>query len=90
MAVGVERECDRGVPKTFVDHLGMDSLGQQKGRRRVPKVVEADLPKSSPGQKGLKGASLEVRATDWSSIDVSEDEALRVRSRAQRLTIPAT
>src|SRR5262249_35971665 len=42
MAIAVERDGNRGVPKHLRDDLGVDALEQQQGRRRVPEIVEAN------------------------------------------------
>jgi len=54
VAVGVEGHLRRGVAEQGPGGADVDAAGKGEGGRRVPEVVEADLPDSRPGKRPLE------------------------------------
>jgi hypothetical protein len=65
MAVHVHRYRDRRVSKPFLHHLRMDALREQKRRRAMAQIVEADLGQPGAFEQGAKGAPGEVPLHGW-------------------------
>jgi len=54
VAVGVEGHLGRGVAEQGPGGADVDAAGDGEGGRRVPEVVETDLPDSRPGKRPLE------------------------------------
>lgn len=54
--VGVHRggHADVGVAQQFLDHDEFDALLKEKGRRRVPQIMEADAAEGGSAEQGVE------------------------------------
>jgi len=69
------------VAEHLHDDPGVDSLGQQQGRRGVPSVVQADLAHACLAEEDLPGAPVGL-ALDRPAVGLSEDQVVVLPERA--------
>ncbi len=65
MAVGVERQHDRGVTEPLLNHLGVDARAQEERCVRVPQIVEPEMREPGPLQQWVEPATDQIAFPDW-------------------------
>jgi len=79
--VGVERDRDRGVTQTLLNHLRVEALGEKERRRGMPQVVEPDLWQPRFLQQRVERSPHQVAFPQWAAVRVAEDPRCRMGLR---------